>query len=60
MNEAIQTSHLHVHLHKTQRKLDVKRSNLGASQVNYILYSPVHIVQSICVDNNICCIIVIR
>ena len=45
MNEAIQTSHLHVHLHKTQRKLDVKRSNLGASQVNYLLYSPVHIVQ---------------
>ena len=38
-NEATQTSHLHAHLHKTQRKLDVKRSNLGASQVNYITYS---------------------
>ena len=35
-NEATQTSHLHAHLHKTQRKLDV---NLGASQVNYITYS---------------------
>ena len=38
-NEATQTSHLHAHLHKTQRKLDVNRSNLGASQVNYITYS---------------------
>ena len=38
-NEATQTSHLHAHLHKTQRKLDVKRSNPGASQVHYITYS---------------------